>query len=189
MIIQMELPLSLNRTSSTNWRIKNRPRPTAISTLSGAVGSGTLLGSNPSPSSHTCTESLSGVTTTCTCTCLVGSKRLPYTMALASASHRATLSLNRAACGGIPLARQCRATRSTASSMIPRSVGTLSEICTARSDAPGGGSSLRRTLSLRGDVTSESCQCLFGGVVDCEQGVELGQLEERSQIFIEPGEA
>src|SRR5512134_2772838 len=110
-------------------------------------------------------------------------------MALASASHRATRRLNRARRAGSPAATQWRATTSTASSTASSSLGTRTEIRTAVREVSGSGTSLRRTESRRGTVTrSERLQGLVGGVGDQEQRVELGELEQRAEVFVQAGE-
>src|SRR6266516_1438718 len=68
----------------------------------------------------------------------------------------------------------CVATSSTASPTIPRSLGTSSRIA------------LRVTCSWR--VTSERGQRFLGGPRDGEQGVELGELEQRLQVGVETRE-
>ena len=55
-VMQMEFPCSLNWTASTSFRMRKRPRPPASSSCSGRIGSGTLSGSNPGPSSVTWTR-------------------------------------------------------------------------------------------------------------------------------------
>src|SRR3989304_2335923 len=119
-------------------------------------------------------------------------------MAVASASASTTRRLNRAVWGGRPLARQCRASRSTASSTISRSVGTRRLISTARSprSAPdrapspcGGVTGALRTHRRSGaSPKSEAGEGLLGGVGNREEGVEFGELEEGPEILVEPGE-
>src|SRR5574341_1634644 len=111
-------------------------------------------------------------------------------MALASASASTTRRLKRAVWGGRPLARQWRASRSTASSTTSRSVGTRRLISTARPpNSRGGGTRARRTHNRSGaSPGSEAGEGLLGGVGNREQGVEFGELEEGPQVFVESGE-
>src|SRR5204862_309153 len=78
-----EFPFSLKATWSTRLRSTNRPRPSSRSRRSGSVGSGTPAGSNPLPSSVTCSRTASRATSTRTRTRRPGSRWLPYAIALA----------------------------------------------------------------------------------------------------------
>src|SRR5215470_6423819 len=108
--------------------------------------------------------------------------------ALASASARATCRRNRKwSLAGVP-ERQWRVTRLTACSIQPTSLGILSCTRVPKAAAPGAG--VRRMQSWSGEViASEVCERLLGRVGDGEQGIELGQLEERPKILVEAGES
>src|SRR5262249_23613803 len=125
-----------------------------------------------------------------TSTDLEGSSPFPYTIALASASDSATRRLNRAVCAPSPEARQWRAMRSTASSTTSRSVGTRTEITASPSASSGPPPETRRTQSLSGlRPASESGEGGSWGVSNVEQRVELGELEEGTEIFVQAGQA
>src|SRR5690242_3964408 len=83
-------------------------------------------------------------------------------------------------------AGQCAASSSTASAMRARSLASSSDSSTSAPPRPR-----RRTPRCSGEVTagSEGGERLGRGLGDGEERVELGELEERLQILVQPRQA
>src|SRR5882724_9920657 len=131
---------------------------------------------------------VSGSSSARTSTHFPRSSRLPRTMALLSASESTTWRRKRVFLRVRCPARQWRVTSSTASSMHSTSLGRRSVTSVAACPASGAGE--RRTQSRSGDGIAtdwlEAGEGLLGRFGDGEESVELGQLEERPKILVEP---
>src|SRR5438034_6018275 len=116
-----------------------------------------------------------------TCTRRRGSWRLPYAMALASASASAVRRLKRTRRGDRTPLLNRSAISSTAGPTYPRSLGTSS--ASSKSDSPpvAEGRTSRRSCF----VTLEGGERLRGGLRDREQGIQLGELEQRLQVLVQ----
>src|SRR5574341_247630 len=106
-------------------------------------------------------------------------------MALLMASASATRSRKAVRAHGVRPWKQWRAISSTAASTSATSLGIRSSTRTAT--ARPVRAAVRRRVSRSGAVTAlEAGQAVGHRGRDVEQAVELGELEQRSQIVVEP---
>src|SRR5688500_1070289 len=191
----MVFPWELNSTRSARFLMRKSPRPMGRRTVAGRVGSVTVSGSKPGPSSVTWRRMVSMATSAATRTVRVGSPPAPNRMLLVSASASRTRSRKLVRRAGPVPATPCRAMSSTTSSTQLTSAGTRiathTDAAVPSAGRPGRVPE-RRTQRRSGAALPSSISAarerLVRGGRDVEEGIELGQLEQGAEVVVEAGD-